>query len=991
MRTSRKSIAPNVMAVILFVFTAMSLVLGSGGSAYSLCSPSEAIKTATTNSVISIKSVNLLAGNSYEFETLALSAGGDTVMRLMKADNSSTFVQSINEIFVDDDGGAAALSSKISFSPGPTEEGSYFLLVHSYSASSAGSANLAFRKNGLTLLTWLHVPFGGVQLTTCSVSNGDSVHLAYEPGEANFHELLTTSGSSAAPARAFRADQIGKQAVSYEHQSGNNQSNRYIVGSLTGPGNLTLMRNDRTTDTDGDGLGNDLEVALKSCPNELPSTYTNTGWSCDDYDSSDTDDDGLSDYDEVFWYKKQALRYWGASPIHKDVFIEVDHDASFNPNPNPLRAEFASNVPAGTPSWADKVHEVYVEGTKTELANPDNTNGLRLHIDLEANGNPDLSYSDNPAFTFDGGGSGMTSGSQPCDQGGYPDRYLDSMQTDRRTFFRYHCLTNNNRRGGGQAAGLATGSGNSWTAFAHEQGHLVDLQHGGADTVNTKPNYVSLMNYALSNLPASIRRLGNVETRFSKGEFLSLNAATLCETDPFGNQEDLSYLENTSWHFDVEPGGINVDWNLDGTISSCAGGTTRGPVTSTSSDQGATMFGREMLYRPDSTEEPKVSVIPTGTPGITRITTDGVPRLYMFYPSSGQAVRYRHMDFPGTCVSSSTSNCGEWSQEYSMPWAAETLSVERFTENDGVTRVYVAVRYGNGLQYVFRGSTNVGTGQLTFQFLKGLYAGGNPELVAGPNDLWVSWRDSSGLLWYNKMAKNGSWLSSNRPVEVQAGSQWDSGVDPALAVHPNGVVYLLRTDANDHLEFLYYNGISGHWLPSIGYSFLPAYNNDYMTTTKPSFAWTKFNLGQDAGYWTIVFPRIDVTAPIEPWLDVLRFGSGVERFGMFSNKWFMPMAGTGMDLLYVPEDDNLHGACIWNTGNPATSPRLEFTPYADGMPDFELTGANDFELMRRGVCQRLKAGVGDDRPCGPLADGGGGGQPGAEPEITCCDAEWCEW
>jgi hypothetical protein len=98
-----------------------------------------------------------------------------------------------------------------------------------------------------------------------------------------------------------------------------------------------VFRNDVLTDADGDGLGDRLEAALGTCGSAAASA---SGVACATVaDPRDTDGDGLWDSWEVLgvvpWRLDSTgavvlgteyvpLQMWGANPLHKDIFIEVD-------------------------------------------------------------------------------------------------------------------------------------------------------------------------------------------------------------------------------------------------------------------------------------------------------------------------------------------------------------------------------------------------------------------------------------------------------------------------------------------------------------------------------------------------------------------------------------------------------------------------------------------------------------------------------------------
>ncbi len=100
-----------------------------------------------------------------------------------------------------------------------------------------------------------------------------------------------------------------------------------LIGCLSLLACTSLRAEDLPLDSDGDGLSDAEEAALGTLPND-----------------SDTDGDGLLDGWEVNGYDSGAgfepLGAYGANPLRKDVFVEIDWmlDTGGSPQPNAVIA-----------------------------------------------------------------------------------------------------------------------------------------------------------------------------------------------------------------------------------------------------------------------------------------------------------------------------------------------------------------------------------------------------------------------------------------------------------------------------------------------------------------------------------------------------------------------------------------------------------------------------------------------------------------------------
>ena len=136
-------------------------------------------------------------------------------------------------------------------------------------------------------------------------------------------------------------------------------------------------------DEDGDGLGDDLESALGTCNGVSTCSYIGTVF------TADTDRDGLLDGDEVLGIAGLSendgqddlpLYRYGANPLQKDVFVEVDHMDALGHDP--IEAQDAN--PANTLAWVNAIRAPYLEGPTEQLKNPNGQDGVLVHLDINA-------------------------------------------------------------------------------------------------------------------------------------------------------------------------------------------------------------------------------------------------------------------------------------------------------------------------------------------------------------------------------------------------------------------------------------------------------------------------------------------------------------------------------------------------------------------------------------------------------------------------------
>ena len=316
----------------------------------------------------------------------------------------------------------------------------------------------------------------------------------------------------------------------------------------------------------------------------------------------DHDKDGKIDVD---------LPKMGADPRRKDVFVEIDKMLQ---------------------------HQIYPEAiaivvgafARSPVANPDGSTGITLHVD---NGSGSIM---NPKTGARWGALSRSTplpheevlGSQIPVVNVYLWRHFDRIKADhfppeRAAIFRYlvsaHGLPG--QPSGGKLLGRARGRPSSdfmlglgitcpegidcaggiarqALTFMHELGHVLGLDHGGADGVNHKPNHLSIMNYAyvagLDNgsgsplidysrsAPAvgdqaigAANRIADLdEERLNEStgiaatgaQVLKYRSAFYCPEDAKPRRRKTAMLVAVDWNCNgrTDPGLVSADLNMDG-------------------------------------------------------------------------------------------------------------------------------------------------------------------------------------------------------------------------------------------------------------------------------------------------------------------------------------------------------------------------------------------------------------------------------------------
>lgn len=216
-------------------------------------------------------------------------------------------------------------------------------------------------------------------------------------------------------------------------------------------------------DRDSDGLTDTEETAVGTNPN-----------------NPDTDGDALLDGWEVHGVNGIDLPALGASPLHKDAFVEMDF----------MKRASATRNLAPNDAVLTRIRDVFEEAP---VENPDGIQGITMH--LERGNEVPLDSDLNPYRTE------------------FFELKANNFNPSRAPVFRYMIWADG--YDGGSSSGVAMGIPHSdfvvtlgrWGGgtggtddekvgtFIHELGHTLGLTHGGSDHVHYKPNHISVMNY----------------------------------------------------------------------------------------------------------------------------------------------------------------------------------------------------------------------------------------------------------------------------------------------------------------------------------------------------------------------------------------------------------------------------------------------------------------------------------------------------------------
>ena len=714
-------------------------------------------------------------GGTVRFETTDLKGGADTMIQVWDVNNHQ-------RVASNDDCAPGTLASCVEF---PAQAGySYQIIVISYHLSpNTGTCDLIQKQGGIQTSYYNDIPVGGTW-TPVNVSAGDTVQTA-----------LVNQGTS--DTVLFGFDSFGRiigldddGGVGYASKLSATSSMAWVATATYGPGvGLThVLANDLPGDTDGDGLGPQLEADLCTCDHFW---HYVCGKTCNLDNYQDTDGDGLWDDWEVLGkddaIAPQQLVKWGTNPTRRDIFLQV----------NPLTVNGQS--PAIMEEWqfqrlADMLASLPVE-------NWDGSQGFSLHVDRGGS-------CTNEHLCGNWGNGGTVVSCFYADPGpciSYGQQHEASyVPVSRQGVFRWALAGPGCGGGGsfvGNPRGINFGSGPSpatcgdtaWATLAHELGHALGLNHNG-EVGSVRPNgdplYGSVINYAYS-----YSFLGDHENVFDHLQYSrgiigqTINNLDIDETAPIGQPgTDLTYLTKYPFFFPVDLATRRVDWNRDGVYES-----------STKALMGAPgMWGLMNEQIVCQNEQ------------VTPDTTTGIE--IAGFVRNGTAVIYRFRIDPstGTLTYGYTSQpTGGWSAwttlgQSGMFRAGSIPAAVRSTVSGVDKLVLFATKAGGTqlVQYVIAANGAVsGPVYLNTPATSGGVK--DPGAVAEGTKVHVFYQDMNSPAnqysrAYMASCSAPSYACGSFATLQSGGSPIDTGVTPAAVLGPNGKVYLLASDYDSY-------------------------------------------------------------------------------------------------------------------------------------------------------------------------------------------------
>lgn len=850
----------------------------------------------------------LQAGTVYTIETVNLAPGADTVLHVQDA-ATGAFVDGN-----DDCGtrlpGCPGLRSWVRIDADPSLRNVWVIVRNYSSTSNVYSATLRITPQG-GQPTDEQISFSsGYKREFSTYRDGTHFLTVEEPGGFSDSVMLAISGY------AWRGiklnDDSGVDRMSWIHVP--EACTSYCTAVVfpyhfNSGGKVTFIWDEDVHDPacDSDGMSAAMEAALGTDP-------------C----LEDTDSDAISDAAEVggIDVSPPLLKFplYGAEPLVKDVFLEADWLQCTVPPPTCPDIDYYRLAGDGALDVAARYA-------------PD----VKVHIDTgEANSNPATWY------TY-GAWGGAT---RHTDNSGGKCSWLEPVRVG---YFHAGRLWG---FGGGQSQepGQCFDVGSVADGVAHEMGHNFNLSDGGKQSglsLTCKPNYVSIMNYAIWGVGFSRNGFGSVP----------LNPTSVDESYGLGttDPQKIGHLTNASFQYLVDPNTGAVDWNRDGQI----GGVVKAALTWGFNSCDIVRFQQDVQVSPNR-----------HTQAFSRLPVGGDVRLYWFTRrESDGTVEYRYATtFPDNCAYPPPSNCKtNWSPPVSQD--ATALSGSQGVGAPAATW-YNQYGVGHKLLLVYKGTDSKLRYQIYWNgswsspaYVPGtsLTVEGDPAAATLFNQAHV-YAISSGSLYRWKLDTSGQWTgptlqqwNDGSTVTAKFGIGLTRGYIPYYYGDTMLIAAIPRVSPQGEIDLAWRNEYDSRWNKISDDRWL---HGKAVTQAQPGLAYVTFNRFSDpsAGRFHLAWnPPAGAALMTQSEGNNASPGATSRRLQFrqaniyFTNYWGSVKGNIALlhDISF-DQDWQLWGGQTFreNAGEPTEYRDLNFFPYAGGIFNSLIKDQDDYAVIR---------------------------------------------
>ncbi len=391
--------------------------------------------------------------------------------------------------------------------------------------------------------------------------------------------------SGIGPAGAFRWTALtGVQNLNVQNAVDISAEGSVVVGNFVAPSGqdhaFRWTAADGIQDLGSLGGGISVAAAVSADGTNVVGTSVNAAGQTRVFRWGDADNDGLLDdwecngipYTDALGVPRRFILDSTGDGVsdadwqHKDLFVEVDAMAGM--------------------MISNQAQEMIIQAFfDAPVSNPDGIPGIVLHLQVS-----DVNLVSNSPWTVVPGTNGWVAEFDPLKTAHFGTGSVEHRKAKGRAF-RYAICADRIDDG---SLGTAELPGNDFFitlgenpvaptveleagTFMHELGHTLGLRHGGGDSINGKPNYVSVMNYALTEPLGFSQPFWTLD--FSREKLATLHEASLSEPAgipsvlysnvimPFGITSPL--IGGRSIRY-VALAGIPTDWNNDGVATSAS-------------------------------------------------------------------------------------------------------------------------------------------------------------------------------------------------------------------------------------------------------------------------------------------------------------------------------------------------------------------------------------------------------------------------------------